>query len=996
MRPGRRLKRLALRAVMLALPTIIRGAAKKHRSVREKLRSRDCIVQLRLRDGSIARHYVFKNGRIGAFWGVHSRPDTEMVFASADTALAMMRPDPDYAVIIDALKNFKASASGLDSCTVWFGQLMHLVGSAGWAYGTPLRDGTVRYTNLTNGGPIHVDVRGDRIVRTTPIEFDETDAPSWTIRARGRAFSPRRAATVSPHALALKSMVYSPKRVLYPMKRVDFDPTGERNVQNRGLSEYVKISWDEALDIVTGEIQRMKREHGPGAIAIAQPAHHQWGNINYWLSALYRFGNLIGHTKVAFSPISWEGWYWGAMHHYGNNMRLGTPGFYGTVEDCLKEAEQIVFWSSDPESTGGLYAGFEGTQRRLWAKELGIEFIHIDPCLNHTAQLLGGKWIPIRPGTDAALATAVMREWAVNGTYDKDYVSHRTTGFDEWRDYLLGVTDGVPKTPEWQESETGVPAKDVRSLARTWGSRKTYLAAGGLGAGFGGACRTATGAQWARCMVLMMAMQGWGKPGINFGNLQLGVPMDMNFYFPGYAEGGISGDLTNTGSAPHNYVRMPHVLTLNPVKQTIPRQRLAEAIVEGRASGHYWDGFSLEGQFDRFEYPARGHSRVHMLYRYGASSLGTIPNSARFIEAYRHPSLEFIVNQAIWLENEGQFADVILPACTSLERWDIAEFANCGGFLHHGQNQVNHRVAVLQHKCIEPLGESKSDYQIFLEILTRLGLGAMFSEGGCSELDWCKRIFDSTDLPKVVSWKEFLRKGYYVIGVGPETARPTVDMRWFAEGRAKDTPEPLPLPGQYGEQFLKGLPTQSGKFEFVANSLRRVEKDDPERPALNRYMTSWEGPNTQGLARQFPLQLITVHPRYSFHTYGDGKDSSISDLSEHRILVDGFRYWILRINARDAETRGIRQHDLVKVYNARGAVICAADITATTMPGVVRANESCAEFDLISTPEGPVERGGCLNLLTPARTMSKTADGISPNSCLVEVRKWDHVKETAA
>jgi len=163
-----------------------------------------------------------------------------MVFASADTALAMMRPDPDYAVIIDALKNFKASASGLDSCTVWFGQLMHLVGSAGWAFGTPLRDGTVRYTNLTNGGPIHVDVRGDRIVRTTPIEFDETDAPSWTIRARGRAFSPRRAATVSPHALALKSMVYSPKRVLYPMKRVDFDPTGERNVQNRGLSEYVK------------------------------------------------------------------------------------------------------------------------------------------------------------------------------------------------------------------------------------------------------------------------------------------------------------------------------------------------------------------------------------------------------------------------------------------------------------------------------------------------------------------------------------------------------------------------------------------------------------------------------------------------------------------------------------------------------------------------------------------------------------------------------------
>jgi len=159
--------------------------------------------------------------------------------------------------------------------------------------------------------------------------------------------------------------------------------------------------------------------------------------------------------------------------------------------------------------------------------------------------------------------------------YDRDYVTQKTTGFSEWRDYLLGVSDGISKTPEWQEAETGVPAKDARSLARIWGSRKTYLAAGGLGAGFGGACRSATGAQWARCMVLMMAMQGWGKPGINFGNLQLGVPMDLNFYFPGYAEGGISGDITNTGSAPHNYVRMPHVLTMNAVKQTIPRQRAA-------------------------------------------------------------------------------------------------------------------------------------------------------------------------------------------------------------------------------------------------------------------------------------------------------------------------------------------------------------------------------------------------------------------------------------
>ena len=988
------MRRALLRGVLTALPLLIGQAARRHECVRKHLQRENGVIQVRLRDRSISRHLTFRDGKVRAGWGVHPAPDAEMVFVSLTTALAMLKPDPDQAVVIDALKNFKATAGGSDRHLVWFGELMHLIGTSSWKYGRRLRDGTTRYTNLTNGGPIHVDVKEGRIVRTVPIEFGADDPPSWSTQARGRTFTPLRTATVSPHALSMKSLVYSPRRLLYPMKRVGFDPNGDRRTGQRGRTEYERIEWDEALEIVAGEIRRMKQQYGPGAIAIAQPAHHQWGNINYWLSALYRFGNLIGHTKVMFSPISWEGWYWGATHHYGNNMRLGTPGFYGTVEDCLQNAELIVFWSSDPESTNGIYAGADGTQRRLWAKELGIEFVHIDPALNSSAQLLGGKWIRIRPGTDAALATAIMYEWVRTGHYDRQYVGTRTTGFGQWQAYLFGTLDGTPKTPEWQEPETGVPARDVRSLAALWGRRKTYLAAGGLGAGFGGACRTATGAQWARCMIMMMAMQGWGKPGVNFGNLQMGTPIDLTFYFPGYAEGGISGDLTDTGSAPHNYVRMPHVLTMNPVKQAVPRQRLAEAIIEGRSSGYLWDGMSLEGQFKRFEYPAPGHSRIHMLYRYGASSLGTIPNSARLVEAYRHPSLEFMVGQAIWRENEAQFADILLPACTSLERWDISEWANCAGFLHHGQAQVNHRTVVLQHQCIEPLGESRSDYRIFLDILTRLGLGALFSEGGCTELDWCKRIFDSSDLPQLISWRDFLEKGYCVIPPEAPDSRTPTDMRWYAEGRAKDVPEPMPLPGQYSQDFGRGLPTQSGKIEFVPSSLQRIEASDPDRPALNRYIPSWEGAGSAAAAL-FPLQLVTAHPRYSFHTYNDGKDSAISRLADHRVEVDGRRYWILNMSEGDARSRSISQHELVRVYNGRGAVICAAVISPLITPGVVRAYESCAEYEPVDTEQGIVDLGGCLNLLTPARTMSATADGIAPNSCLVQIEKWRRLRVTA-
>ena len=188
----------------------------------------------------------------------------------------------------------------------------------------------------------------------------------------------------------------------------------------------------------------------------------------------------------------------------------------------------------------------------------------------------------------------------------------------------------------------------------------------------------------------------------------------------------------------------------------------------------------------------------------------------RYVKMYNLKNLEFVVNQSIWMEGDVPFSDIVLPACTHLERTDISEWAGIGGYTHHGQNQLNHRVITFQHKCIEPLGESKSDYQIFLEIAQRLGLGLLFSEG-MSELDWTKRQFDASDLPKHITWKKFLKKGYFVVPPLKEELRPPVSFRWFAEGRKKDVPEPHPLPADYTEEFLKGLQTQSGKIEFDCN-----------------------------------------------------------------------------------------------------------------------------------------------------------------------------------
>ena len=432
---------------------------------------------------------------------------------------------------------------------------------------------------------------------------------------------------------------------------------------------------------------------------------------------------------------------------------------------------------------------------------------------------------------------------------------------------------------------------------------------------------------------------------------------------------------------------MPHLPSVNTVLQRVPRLKLPEAILEGHCEGYPTNTKVIEGQFFKFSYPAPGNSRIKMYYKYGGSFIATQNETNRFVKSYRTPKLEFVVNQSIWMEGETKFADIILPACTNFERWDIGETSHAGGYIIHNFNKLNHRVITMQHKCIEPLGESRSDYQIFLELSKRLGLSAYFSEGG-TELDWCKRMFDGSDLARMISWKKFLKKGYYVVPPPKDELKPPCAYRWFVEGRKKDIPEPFPLPGDYTEEYLSGLQTQSGKIEFESSSLKRFDPDDPERPPISKYRPSWEGPHTTELYKKYPLQLLTPHPRFSFHTHNDGKDSIINDIPEHRVLINGYYYWIVRLNTQDAVERGIKQNDLVKVFNDRGAILCAAQVTERLPKGTAQSPCSSAIYDPIGEPGSSIDRAGTTNVLTSSRPIIAKSHSTASNTCLVQVEKW--------
>lgn len=826
------------------------------------------------------------------------------------------------------------------------------------------------FTNCTVGGPVNVHVEDGKITRVRPLTLDESDAKDWTIEARGNSFTPLRKVTLGQVVMCEKDRTYAEDRIKYPMIRVDFDPKGERNPQNRGKSGYRRISWDEAFDIVSSEINRVQTSYGKEAVSAVTSSHHNWGLVGYKMSAYRRFFNFIGYTQVFDNPDSWEGFHWGATHTYGYWWRLGCPEPYDLLEDALKNTDMIVHWSSDPDTNRGCYAGQESAIWRVWMKKLGIKMVYIDPFCNFTAMKDAYKWIAPRTGTEAALAEAIAYVWITEGLYDKEYIAKKAHGFEEFKAHILGEIDGKPKDTKYAEELTELPAATIKALAREWASGRTMLACGPRG-GWGGSMRSAGGHELSRYMILLSAMQGMGKPGTNFWGAVLGAPINTKFNFPGYAD--------KTGTIASSSVAK--IVPVNPVKQKLYRTMLPKAFTKPPISwnGDGFCGESLEQQFTKHRYPMAGHSEVKLFYRYGGSFFGTMTETNTYVDMYQSTKLECVVCQDIWETPETKFADIILPACTNLERDDIGEAGSSGGYTAHGVSSCNRRIVVLQKKCIEPLYESKSDYQIFAGLAERLGFGEDYTEG-LDEKGWVRRFFDYSDLPKHISWEDFAKKGYYMIPM-PEDFKPTPAYRWLYEDRVCDTPDSSP-------KKTDKLNTYTGKFEFVSESLKHFTPDDTERAPIPHYYDSWEGHKSE-LYTKYPFHLISPHPRHGFHTHYDAHAKWLWEIPEHRVIIDGNPYIVVRIHPDNAKVKGIKNGDIVKMFNDRGIVLGVARLTERIRKNIIHCYCSSGIYAPLEHGEKTADKGGCVNILTSSRTMSKNVAGFAPNSTLIDIEKWE-------
>jgi len=829
-----------------------------------------------------------------------------------------------------------------------------------------------------DGNVSSVDVRDGKIVRIRPLHFDskydsKTFNP-WKIEARGQVFEPTMKTLLPPFSLAYKKRVYSPNRILYPLKRVDWDPEGERNPENRGTSGYVRISWDEAVETIVSELKRVKETYGPEGVLSQSDGHGEGKNIHVPHGCANKLLALLGgYTLQMRNPDSWEGWAWGAKHVWGMEPVGEMSPSGNLIPDVAENSELLLFWGCDPETTPWGFNGQMASRVCYWFTKLGIKCVYICPELNYGAAIHADKWIPILPNTDAALLLAAAYVWINEGTYDKEYIATHTYGFDKFEEYLLGKEDGVPKTPEWAAKKTGIAEWTIKALAREWASKRTSIVHGNGGAGI----RSAYSTEQGRLEPLLLAMQGLGKPGthqvkmLEWGLSAIwqskGGPLPAGIVLPelikiGYSVSDVKSKRAiaaeTLGEARPELDKLLTPAPINPT-QFIPKDLIHDAILNPPVS---WYGNSTfagtqEDQFVKYTYPAEGCSEVHMIWTDTPCWITCWNDSNNYIKALRSPKIEFILAQHPWMENDCQFADIILPVNTKFEEQDITLDLENGQYytFMHGK------------KCIEPVGESVSDYEAVCMIAEKFGLLEKYT-GGKTVDELMKIVYEHSNIQDLVSYEELEEKGYFVVPTDPDWKKNPVGLREFY-----DDPDSHPLK------------TPSGKIEFYSQGLAEHFPDDKERPPVPHWIEKGESHDERlsgERAKKYPLLLMSNHGRWRVHAQCDDISWTREAPTCKVTGPDGYKYEPLWIHPADAAARGIIDGDVINVYNERGAVLGGAYVTERMMPGVVYMDHG-ARYDPIIP--GELDRGGAINTITPHNITSKNATGMVVSSFLVEV-----------
>ncbi len=852
---------------------------------------------------------------------------------------------------------------------------------------------TIKGTSLQgteSGPPSTVESANGKIVRSRPFYYDqaydlEKDLNKWKMEAKGKTLEPPNHSLISFVGLSYKKRVYSKNRVMFPMKRVDWSPENP-NTENRGKSGYVRISWDEAADIVADQLLKIREKYGPEAVLSESDLHGEGKHVAPSHGCPNRLLSLLGGYTIQMRNFdSWEGWTWGAKHVWGCEPVGEMMPLCNLFPDIANNSDILFFWGCDPEVTPLGINGHMASRLCYWFSEVGVKSIYVCPDLNYGAAVHADKWIPVLPNTDAALQLAIAYIWMTEGTYDKEYIATHSYGFEKFEDYVLGKEDGIPKTPKWASEKCGVPVWTIKALARDWASKKASIAHSNGGNYIRGPYAT----EPARLEAMLLGMRGLGKPGVHqckmiewsLWNNKLPLPSngDVVPVVPTFAEmiRPMNSQKYGRFKLSDYAAKLPDVaefFTPMPIapQQCIPKCRIHDAILDGHIEWYGMTEFfeNQAAQMVKYEYPQPGCSEVHMIWTDSPCMTTCWNDGNAYIKAVRSPKIEFMVAQHPWIENDCTLADIILPVCTHYEMDDICDDRSSGVYTS----------VYLEEPSCDYVGESVTDFDVVVKIAEKLdkklNQGTTFVDAytGKMSLEEVEKIlFRASGVKEYITWEKLKEQKY--VAVPCDTTM--YDFEQNPPGLRRFAEDPKNHP----------LSTPTGLLEYSGKMLEEHFPDDPERPTVAHWIEKGETHDERISSERFkkyPLLCQSNHGRWRMHAQCDDITWTREVETMKIRAKDGYQYEPVWIHTSEAEKRGIKHGDIVKVFNERGIVLCGAYVTERITPGVAYVDHG-SRMDPIDA--GYIDRGGAINLITPHGNTSKNATGMVTSGFLVEVEK---------
>jgi len=652
----------------------------------------------------------------------------------------------------------------------------------------------------THWGVYDVTVERGQITRITP--FDQDPDPS----AIGQS---------------LVNGVTGPERIRHPAVRKSYLKGGAGAAcEKRGAEPFVNVSWDEALALVAAELKRVTTRYGNGAIFAGSYGWSSAGRFHHAQSQVHRFMNCIGGYVAHLGTYSL-----GAARTLlprilmdMDAMRSQQTAWVQLERHCqlLVAFGGVPTKNSQVNSGGASQHEVRPSLQRL--ARAGVRFVNVSPLRQDMEDAPGAEWIALRPNTDAAFMLAIAHTLITERLHDPAFLERYCTGFEEFRRYVLGASDGLPKTAQWAAQICDVPAESIVALARRMAANRTMISVAWS------LQRADHGEQPYWLGITLACLLGQiGTPGGGF----------ALSYGPVNAEGAnaraFSGPVLPQGE--------------NPVKTPIPVARITD-MLENPGAQYQFNGKLCT-------YPD-----IRLIYWAGGNPFHHHQDLNRLIRAWRKPET-IVVNEQYWNPN-AKMADIVLPATTMLEREDIG-------------SSSRDRFIIAMKRAIDPVAEARDDYGIFSALAERLGAKDRFTEGR-SASGWLRHLYDlARDRARKVdielpAFEAFWSEGYIEI---PPPDEPAVMLKNF---RADPAANPLPTPSgkieifsatiaSFGYDDCVGHPAWFEPAEWLGSPLaQRYPLHLISHQPATRLHSQYDHGTVSRAAKIREREALTMHP----------------------------------------------------------------------------------------------------------------------------------------